>query len=649
LDLALGSALGNGFVTNNTHVPGAVKVAGGVVAAALGWLLIAGLAGASRPGYSPDEELTALAARSTTAAGVPRLPSGAIYLRGVLFVKTAALAGAVASADLATYRLVSLASGLAALLFAALVARRWSGGPSAGVVAVLLAASPVYLAMSVFARPYTAAAAVLLLACLTVERAVRDARAAWLFVAGVAAAQGVHEAGVLVVLVPATLMCTMAPGNPDRRRAGWLVAASGVVAIGLQIASSAAFTASVTRHVGEPAGLLAVVVLRSLPWPPLHVPSLAHPLGLAGVAAAALGLAFWLRRRTRVSWVFLLLATAAAAAFLLGPLIGAVAIAVLARPDRARPYASAGLALAAFSAVAWVAHTVVVTDAALSWRIAAGLLGASLAYSWSWIGHVAGYLPLTTACALLACVGTVLRPTSGRRILAALTCLILFLFGVAGVPVLDRYFLLVMPFLLLLAASTAADADRLAARAAGARTSSGRPAAVLIPAIAILTALVVEQRVYAQRHADPETRRVAGLLPVWVPGTQFGDEASRTCLASLPSSDLLVCNDELACRYLAGRVDAWLLPDPRLRRVLAVERDGVSRGIYAGARVLADDRALARWLDGHTGRGVTLALLDTPKFGYLEQAEIARRVAIERGAAAGACAPSVTVYRFASR
>ncbi|MCA1560872.1 MAG: hypothetical protein LC804_11590, partial [Acidobacteria bacterium] len=96
---------------------------------------------------------------------------------------------------------------------------------------------------------------------------------------------------------------------------------------------------------------------------------------------------------------------------------------------------------------------------------------------------------------------------------------------------------------------------------------------------------------------------------------------------------------------LFGRVDAWLLPDPDLRRVCAVQRNGVWRGIYIGSPVLEDQDALARFISSNPARSVTVAILATPKFGYSEQYTITRRVANARSSSERSCG-SVELFRF---
>jgi hypothetical protein len=88
----------------------------------------------------------------------------------------------------------------------------------------------------------------------------------------------------------------------------------------------------------------------------------------------------------------------------------------------------------------------------------------------------------------------------------------------------------------------------------------------------------------------------------------------------------VICNDELACLFLAGRVDDWLLPSPRIvDRYTAAGVEG-RRGFYAGSKVVATGSALERIIECG-GRAVALVVLDTGKFDYLETRALALQMA----------------------
>ncbi len=602
----------------------------------------------NREGFSPDEEVTALVVASSSLIGVPTLPSGVVYLRGVLYVKLAGTAGWLLTPELPAYRLVSLMFGLGNVVLIALVARLWLMPAAAPVAAVLLAASPLHAAVSVFARPYSAAVFCLLLACLVIPRALENARTGRWFLALVAVAQAVHEAGVLLVLVP--LAYALTREAEDRRghsRAVRLVLKTAVVAAGLQGLFGAWFSASVSARLGTAEGPLAVFVLRSIPWPPLYVPALAGPIGLGAAAALSVTLAFWMRARLRLTWIALIPGAACAGSFLLGPLLAGALLGMLAQPRRARAYLTAVMAFGIVSAAGWTLHTALVTDAALSWRLGLGLARSSLGYPFDWVWFLARQFPVAAACV----VTTGLFGADARlsaRFTGVMTWLTVVMFGVLQIVAHDRYVVMVMPLVLLLAAlAVARTGMRLGSMASRQAPSWLAPGTGALAACALTVALLFEQHAYAKRpDSGMWVQQTPGIGYSYAPSTFFGDPSARECRASVPAHDLLVCNDELACRYLFTRVDGWLLTDPGLRRVCAVERNGVWRGIYAGSLVLEDERALVRFLSTNPGRNVTVALLATPKFGYPEQELVTRRVAQSRGIAARSCGDTGLILRF---
>ena len=69
----------------------------------------------SRAGYSVDEEFTFFAVRGIEAHGVPTLPSGLLYDRGLAYSYASWLAGSIAGSDLPAFRAVSPLSSNASL------------------------------------------------------------------------------------------------------------------------------------------------------------------------------------------------------------------------------------------------------------------------------------------------------------------------------------------------------------------------------------------------------------------------------------------------------------------------------------------------------------------------------------------------------
>lgn len=618
-----------------------------IIGAAAIWLLLTALPATGRPGYSADEEVTALVISSSSPAGVPRLPSGIAYLRGPLYVKFADVAGALLSHDLQAYRMVSLIFGLANVLLIAMVAKAWLPSPAAPVAAVLLAVSPLHAAASVFARPYTAAIFCLLAGCLAMRRALDGPRAEWTFLVLAFVSQAVHESAVLFAMLP--FAYGMVQENDDvRRRAWWLGAKTAAIAALVQGLSGAWFSASLSSVLGSVDRPMAVFVLRTIPWPPLDLPALARGPGI-GTAVVLFGaLAIVLRRATGLRWLELLAGAGLGGLFLLGPLAAATLLSAVAQPRRARATLAAGVTFGLTSSIFWTMHTTLVTDAALTWRVGIELTRTALFYSLDWALLVAQRYPAMAGCIVIAAIAAAYARAPVCRFAVVVAGVLLTTFGLLAIVPHDRYLVLLLPFALLPAAAGIVQAGRLVE----ALCSSVRPGAlatgagvVAMSAAAVVVAL--EQRAYAGGlEAETESVANAGVPDGHAPQTYFADRATHDCLRAVPATDLLVCNDELACTYLAGRVDAWLLPDPEVRRVCAVERNGLGRGMYAGSQVLADGDALAQLISASAGRVVTVALVATPKFGYPEQVAIAAGLARSAGVSLRPCGSSGQIVRF---
>jgi hypothetical protein len=234
------------------------------------------------------------------------------------------------------------------------------------------------------------------------------------------------------------------------------------------------------------------------------------------------------------------------------------------------------------------------------------------------------------------------------RFVAVLAGLLLTAFGLLAIVPHDRYLVLLLPFAVLPATAGIRVAGWVTTSiCASVRLDAIAPRAGAIVVCAAVVVVALEQRGYAERSgSETEPMMIAGAPDAYAPQTYFADGATRDCLRAVPATDLLVCNDELACMALAGRSDAWLLPDPEIRRVCAVERDGVARGMYAGSLVLPDREALAHLITDSGGRPVTVALLGTPKFGYPEQVAIAEALARSAGESLRPCGRSGWIVRF---
>lgn len=98
-----------------------------------------------RPGYSVDEEFTEFAVRGIHAHGLPRLPSGLLYDRGILYSYASAVVDG---------RAVSLAAAALSVFLTFILVQRVAGGQAALVAALLVAISVPFWATATSARFY---------------------------------------------------------------------------------------------------------------------------------------------------------------------------------------------------------------------------------------------------------------------------------------------------------------------------------------------------------------------------------------------------------------------------------------------------------------------------------------------------------------
>ena len=149
-------------------------------------VLVAGSCEIRRPGYSVDEEFTEFAVRGILTHGLPILPSGLLYDRGLVYSYASAIADG---------RAVSLVCAALTVLLSFLVVRRHIGAAAGSLAAMLVATSVPFWATATTARFYSAFL-MLLVAALGVFGSV-GAMFAIAFIARLT-----HELAFLLVLIP---------------------------------------------------------------------------------------------------------------------------------------------------------------------------------------------------------------------------------------------------------------------------------------------------------------------------------------------------------------------------------------------------------------------------------------------------------------
>ena len=197
------------------------------------WLRVAGLQGWDGT-LSVDESRLAMAARGVLETGLPRLPSGWVYTRGLLVTYLTAPSLALLGPSDFAARLPSVLAGAAIVPIAYLLGREVAGRLGGLFAAAFLAGHPslvVWSRQAWFYAVYVALFAVALLFVLRVQRTglPRDWLLAGLFVGLSAFA---HEVGIFLLAPLATLVALWIwhhRGQPGR----WLWPLASLVVVGL--------------------------------------------------------------------------------------------------------------------------------------------------------------------------------------------------------------------------------------------------------------------------------------------------------------------------------------------------------------------------------------------------------------------------------
>ena len=550
----------------------------------------------SRAGYSPDEEFTLFAVRGIQAHGLPLLPSGLLYDRGLAYSYVSWLAGLAGGQGMPAFRVASLACSALALWALFRELRRVSSNAGAALAVVAIAASLPFWVSATTARFY----APFLLCYLAVLGLLARPQLSWRGVAALvgaaAAARWTHELAFTLALVPAAVVLLVSASErwAWAKRTAWVVA--GLVAGQLAIFAV---------HALAPPSNGDVMVRRFFLWqvfnlferPPLDLPRTLPVAALAGaVVSSGLALARW--RVSPASATLMLVGGTAAALGQLG-IAPAMVLAALpiAGPVARQSLVGTALAVTAFATAFWMLALLV-----------GGLDGAA---AWARVGDTAFVYPLDMFSYLVtespwlvgAVLALLLARSAGRggvwqvreRALHALWMGWVLWFGVIESGITQRYLLLPVTFML---AALAVDLAAVAGRASG-------PWRRLAPAVATGVVLLVS------------------LESWWGPGGRERRwEDARPTLdvgavaAEVLPTDLVACPDELACLLAVGRADVWLALDEFFRERFVVMRAGAPTGTYTGAPASFQLLPLLQRADREQRRLVVLEVLkDVPGFG----------------------------------
>lgn len=595
------------------------------------------LAAVTRPGYSPDEELTYFAVEGVRAGGLPLLPSGVVYDRGLPYTYAAWLASLIPAPPLAAYRTISALFGVwtAFLVF---VAGRRLGAPHAALAAATLATiDPTLIALSQWGRFYTMFLACYLAGLLAALDGFPDTRRVWRFAATVAVARLLHELGASLALVPLFLMVLRPAGSPAAARAGRALGAALIALLLVQAALFGLRALGGSESAAAVGAYLRLQITDAL-MPPV-TPALApwRPIALAIGAVAMGAVAAALRRYLGAAAVLLACGAALAYAGLIGAILLLAACWTIVKPGERARIAVSALAFAAASTAFWSAQTSVQTGTPFTPALLWSTLVTGLSYPTDALRYFGEANPVLFALLAIVVGALALEPRAGGdegvRALALTMMTSLAALGGVRFGFDARYFALFTLMALLLA-------TRLATRDAGPR------ARLAIAAAALLVAMGQYRVVWA---ADPTRGGFEAIREAWVPVTMH-DPSWSTLARILGPDDRAICNDELACRYILGRSDAWLAIETFDREHFAMRTGRGLRGLYGGSEVIATEEQLERAIRAPAGGAVWLLLVNSGKFEYARYERLALDL-VARGAAerAGGVAGAWLLVRIVPR
>jgi len=485
-------------------------------------ILVAGAFELARAGYSVDEEFTVFAVRGIQAHGLPLLPSGLLYDRGLAYSYAGWLA-AVTGAELPAFRALSLLCAIVSVFLTYRIVSRHTTERAAWLAVLFVSLSLPFWATATTGRFYSPFMASYLGVLFLLSGQ------GWAALAVLAAASLVsrltHELAFTLAAVP--VVCLLLDDRSQRRR--WLKAGVAVVA-GLAAAQALLF---LLHYLAPSSG--ETMVRRFFLWQVLNLFEVPGDRQYGLIVAAMV--AGWLLapKRAGLIAVIALSATAMVLAY------------SLARASNTAPFTTA---------------------------LVVSVLSEGARYPLDMFRHIAAATPVVT---LLALGGLVARlagaggqwPLPQRGVHLAWIGWVVW-FGAIDSGITVNYLLIPMSLML---AAIAIDVDAIVSHALPPVSRIGRRLALAVIAL-VVVALGADQ----WRGSGSVSERLDAARPTIV--IDGIDEVRE----SLLPADRIACTDELACLLLVGRLDRWLALDDFVReRFLVTRPDDSLVGVYTGA------------------------------------------------------------------
>ncbi len=550
----------------------------------------------ARAGYSPDEEFTLFAVRGIAAHGLPLLPSGLLYDRGLAYSYGSWLAGLVAGQSLPAFRAVSALCSVLSLWVLFRELRRFSSDTGATLAVVAVAASLPFWVSATTARFYAPFLLCYVASLALLARPHLTWRGVAALLLAAAGARWTHELAFTLAAVPSVAVLLVAPAERWRwtRSAAWVVA-------GLVAGQAAIFAV----HATAPPSNGDVMVRRFFLWqvlnlferPPLDLPRALPLAALAGAfVSSVLALMRWPAAATSASAMAVGGTAAALGQLGVAPVMALAALPVVDAPTR-RTLVGTALGVLAGATVFWmVALTAGGLDPGAAWL---RVMDTGFVYPLDMFAHLVAESPVLVGSVL----ALLLARSAGRggvwtaheRALHALWIGWVLWFGVIESGITQRYLLLPVTFML---AALAVDLAAVAAHAPG---RLRRVAPLVAGVIVLLVSFESWRGTAGGERRWEDARPTLDVRPAGV---------------DVLATDLVACTDELACLLAVGRADAWLVLDEFFRERFVVMRAGAPTGTYAGAPAAPSLLPLLERAEHEQRRLVVLEVLkDVPGFG----------------------------------
>ena len=487
------------------------------------FVIITGSLQLARAGYSVDEEFTVFAVRGIQATGLPILPSGLLYDRGLAYSYVAWFAGLFTGSELPAFRAISLICAALIVAFTFVLIKRVANEGAALIASLLVTLSVPFWATATSGRFYAPFMALYLATLLSM-------RSAFLIVAALAMfCRLTHELAFTLAIVPAIGWVFE---RERRRHWVWVVAAMVTGLVAGQVLLLA-------FHYSAPASG-ETMVRRFFLWQVLNL--FERPGDRQFMIPVIVMVLTWIVAPKRV-WAVSVIALSLAAMIL------------------------------AFSIA------VATNSAPLSRALMKSVLVEGSRYPLDMFWHIAQATPLTM---LVALAGLMLRAgglgglwTPGARALHLLWIGWVLWFGVIESGITTNYLLLPVSFMLM-AIAVDLHAMQIDESAPARRYFSDphQPAVLSVFGAIALVALIAHDQ---WRGEGSLSTKLDLARPTIVA------EESAEIRARLQATDRVVCTDELGCLMLIGRIDRWLALDDYVRERFLVRRgDAPVAGVYTG-------------------------------------------------------------------